>query len=78
MESEISVCVRNWELKTQVLKPKFENPNSRLLSQRAEKKVQTPGLTAWPCRKPKTKNQQLKYEVNLRFETRDFKSRVGS
>jgi hypothetical protein len=35
LENEISVWVRNRELKTWVLKPKFENPNSRLLSQRA-------------------------------------------
>jgi hypothetical protein len=35
LANEISVWVKNWELKTQVLKPKFENPNSRLLNQRA-------------------------------------------
>ena len=61
----------------------FKNPNSRLLSQRAEKKVQHPGLTAEPRRKPQKllRNKlklKLKYEVNLSFETRDFKSRVGS
>ena len=35
LENEISVCVRNWELKTWVLKPRFENPDSWLLSKKA-------------------------------------------
>ena len=35
LENEISVCVRNWELKTWVLKPRFENPDSWLLSIKA-------------------------------------------
>ena len=83
LENEISIWVRKWELKTCVLKPKFESPNSRLLSQRAiinSEKVQSLGLTAEPCRKPKTNNQQLlrnksklKYEENLRFEIPDPK-----
>ena len=34
LENEISVCVRNWELKTWVLKSRFENPDSRLLSKK--------------------------------------------
>ena len=47
-----------------------------------ENKVQNLGLTTEPCRKPKTNNQQLlrnklklklKYEVNLRFETKIWK-----
>ena len=46
------------------------------------KKVQNLGLTADFCRKPKTNNKQLlrnklklelKYEVNLRFETQIWK-----
>jgi hypothetical protein len=64
--------------------PVFDKLNSRSeleLSKKAiltEKKVQNLGLTAESCRKPKTNNQQLlrkklklelKYEVNLRFET---------
>ena len=54
----ISGRVRNWELKTRVLKPKkisFETHNSRLLSQRNKLKL------------------KLKYEVNLRFETQIWK-----
>ena len=54
LENEISVCGRNWELKTWVLKPRFENPDSWLLSKKAiktEKKVQNLGLTAEPCEK---------------------------
>ena len=35
LENEISVWIKNWKLKPQVLKPKFENHNSRLLSKRA-------------------------------------------
>ena len=35
LENEISVCVGNWELKTWVLKSRFENPNSWLLSKKA-------------------------------------------
>ena len=35
LENEISVCVRNWKLKTWVLKPRFENPDSWLLSKNA-------------------------------------------
>ena len=27
LENEISVCVRNWELKTWILEPRFENNN---------------------------------------------------
>jgi hypothetical protein len=34
LENEISVCVRNWELKTWVLKSRFENPDSWLLSKK--------------------------------------------
>ena len=33
LENEISVCVRNWKLKTWVLKPRFENPDSWLKKQ---------------------------------------------
>ena len=53
-------------------KIKFETHNSRLL----RKMFKTRVLTAESCRKTKTNNQQLlrklklKYEVNLRFETR--------
>ena len=48
----------------------------------SEKKVQKMGLIVKPCRKPKNNNQQLlrnklklelKYEVNLRFETQIWK-----
>jgi hypothetical protein len=35
LENKLSVWVRNWELKTWVLKTRFENPDSRLVSQRA-------------------------------------------
>jgi hypothetical protein len=35
LENEISVCVRNWELKSWVLNPRFENPDSRLLRKKA-------------------------------------------
>ena len=28
LDSEIPICVRNWELKTWGLKPRFENPDS--------------------------------------------------
>ena len=35
LENEISVCVRNWELKTWFLKPRFENPDSLLLNKKA-------------------------------------------
>ena len=35
LENEISVCVRNWELKTWVLKSRFENSDSWLLSKKA-------------------------------------------
>ena len=35
MENEISVCIRNWEFKTWVLKPRFVNPDSWLLSKKA-------------------------------------------
>ena len=35
LENEISVCVRNWKLKTWVLKSRFENPDSSLLSFKA-------------------------------------------
>ena len=35
LENEISVCVRNWELKAWVLKSSFENPDSWLLSKKA-------------------------------------------
>ena len=31
----VSVCVRNWELETWVLKSRFENPDSWLLSKKA-------------------------------------------
>ena len=34
LENEIPVCVRNWELKTWVLKPKYENPDSWLLNKK--------------------------------------------
>ena len=51
------------ELKTWVLKPRSENPDSWLLNKKViifdEKKVQTLGLTAEPCRKPKTNNPGL-------------------
>ena len=71
-------------MKTRVLKPKqenkFKNSNFRLLSQRA--KLKTLVFTAEPGRKTKTNNQQLlrnklklelKYEVNIRFETQIWK-----
>ena len=49
--------VRFWELKTFVLKPRFENPDSWLLSKKviinSEKKVQNLGLTAELCKKIK-------------------------
>ena len=76
LENEISVCVRNWELKTLILGCWAKK---QLLT---EKKVQNLGSTAESCRKPKTNNQQLlrnkltlelKYEVNLRFETQIWK-----
>ena len=35
LENEISVCVRNWKLKTWVLKSRFENSDSWLLSKKA-------------------------------------------
>ena len=35
LENEISVCVGNWELETCVLKPRFENLDSWLLSNKA-------------------------------------------
>jgi hypothetical protein len=35
LENEISVFVRNWELKTWVLKPRSENLDSWLLSRQA-------------------------------------------
>ena len=35
LENEISVCVRNWELKTWNLKSRFDNPDSWLLSKKA-------------------------------------------
>ena len=68
----MSVFVRNWELKTWVLKPTL------ILGCAEQKKFINLGLTAEPCRKPKANDQQLlknklklklKYEVNLRFET---------
>jgi hypothetical protein len=34
LENEISVCVRNWGLKTWILKPRFENSDSWLLSKK--------------------------------------------
>ena len=35
LENKISVCVRNWELKTWVLKSRFENSDSWLLSKKS-------------------------------------------
>ena len=35
LENEVLVCVRNWELKTWVLKLWFENSDSWLLSKKA-------------------------------------------
>ena len=35
LENEISVCVKNWQLKTWVLKSRFENSDSWLLSKKA-------------------------------------------
>ena len=71
LKNEISVCVRNWELKTWILKHRFENPDSWLLSKNSEKN-QSLDLNAEPCKKTKTNNQQLlrnKSKVNLKFET---------
>ena len=72
-------------LETGNWKPEFWNPGLKTLifgcwakkQELIAKKVQNLDLTAEPCRKPKTSNQQLlknkvklklKYEVNLRFE----------
>ena len=59
-------------------KIEFEFHNSRLLSQRAEFKLQKRVLNAESCRKTKTIAEKklklkLKYEVNLRFETQIWK-----
>ena len=35
LQNEISVCFRDWKLKTWVLKSRFENPDSWLLSKKA-------------------------------------------
>jgi hypothetical protein len=35
LENEISVFVRNWELKTWILKSRFDNPDFWLLSKKA-------------------------------------------
>jgi hypothetical protein len=35
LENEISVCVENWKLETWILKPRFENSDSWLLSKKA-------------------------------------------
>jgi len=35
LENEVSVCVRNWKLKTWVLKSRFETSDSWLLSKKA-------------------------------------------
>ena len=56
-----SICLcQKLGIENRVLKPKFQNPNSRFLSQRVtEIKVQNPGLTAESCTKPKINNQQF-------------------
>ena len=77
-------------LETGNWKPEFWNPGLKTLifgcwakkQELIEKKVQNLDLTAEPCRKPKTNNQQLsrnklkmklKYEVKLMFETQIWK-----
>ena len=57
LENEIPVYVRNWELKTWVLKSRFENPDSWLLSKKAIINFIHQDLTPEPCRKPKANNQ---------------------
>ena len=39
LENEILVCVRNWELKTWILKPRFENADSWLLRNKLKLKL---------------------------------------
>ena len=39
MENEIPVYVRNWELKTWILKPRFENPDSWLQSKKSKNQL---------------------------------------
>ena len=42
LENEVLVCVRNWELKTWVLKPRFENTDSWLLRNKLKLKFESP------------------------------------